>query len=113
MGIISLLSAGMVAGIAAASGESLVATSLRSNLLMLLYGIGCQGIGWLLLSLGLPHLPASRAGLLMLTQPSLAFIWDVVFFHRPTSAWGYCGAVIALGAICLGVLGKAERRDQQ
>ena len=111
MGLISLIAAFMVALIAVAQGENLLVPGMRSNLLMLVYGIGCQGIGWLLLSMGLPHLPASQAGLLMLTQPSLAFLWEVVFFDRPTSFWGYCGAVLALAAICLGVLGKKSQNS--
>lgn len=111
MGVISLVSAVFVAAVALADGETLLVTSARSNLLLLTYGIGCQGLGWLLLSKGLPLLPAARAGLIMLAQPSLSFVWDVVFFNRPTSAWGYCGAVGALLAICLGALEPGGKKS--
>ncbi len=114
MALISFLGvifAGILSGI---QGQSLVVPSLRSNLLLMLYGFGCQGFGWVMLSKGLPHLPASRAGLLMLIQPSLSFVWDVVFCGRPTSFSGYVGAVIALLAISSGVLDKpkAEKKEQ-
>ncbi len=110
MALISFLGMIFAAILSGIQGQSLVVPSLRSNLLLMLYGFGCQGFGWLLLSKGLPHLPASRAGLLMLVQPALSFVWDVVFCGRPTSLTGYIGAVIALVAISSGVLEKKGKR---
>jgi drug/metabolite transporter (DMT)-like permease len=71
-------------------------------LLLVSYGITAQVVAWLLISHGLPHVAAGRAGLVLLLQPSLAFVWDVVLFHRPTGAVDLLGAVLALGAIYLG-----------
>ena len=110
MALISFLGMIFAAILSGLQGQSLVVPSLRSNLLLMLYGFGCQGFGWLLLSKGLPHLPASRAGLLMLVQPALSFVWDVTFCGRPTSFTGYVGAVIALLAISSGVLEKRGKR---
>jgi drug/metabolite transporter (DMT)-like permease len=45
---------------------------------------------------------ASRAGLLLLLQPTGAFIWDILIFTRPTSGIEYFGAGLALTAIYLG-----------
>ncbi|MCX6832762.1 MAG: hypothetical protein NT028_11655 [candidate division Zixibacteria bacterium] len=45
---------------------------------------------------------ASRVGLILLLQPTLAFVWDVLFFKRPTTELEGVGAVIALAAIYLG-----------
>lgn len=106
MALISFLGMIFAAILSNIQGQSLVVPSLRSNLLLMLYGFGCQGFGWLLLSKGLPHLPASRAGLLMLLQPALSFVWDVTFCGRPTSITGYVGAAVALLAISSGVLEK-------
>lgn len=114
MAIISLMGMVFSGLLASLQGQSLIVPSLNSNLLLLLYGVGCQGVGWLLLSKGLPLLPASRAGLLMLLQPALSFVWDVLFCGRPTSLTGYCGALIALLAISSGILDKpAARPDKQ
>ena len=110
MALISFLGMIFAAILSGIQGQSLVVPSLRSNLLLMLYGFGCQGFGWLLLSKGLPHLPASRAGLLMLVQPALSFVWYVTFCGRPTSLTGYMGAVIALLAISSGVLEKKGKR---
>ena len=73
------------------------------------YGVFCQGFGWYMIAKGLPKLPASQAGLIILTQPALSFVWDVLFLGRPTSMLGYCGAVLVLAAICLGMLGGQRK----
>lgn len=112
MAIISFLSMIFAGILSAVQGQSLAVPSMNSNLLLILYGVGCQGFGWLLLSKGLPHLPASRAGLIMLVQPSLSFVWDVVLCGRPTSFSGYVGAVIALLAISSGVLDKGGAKNK-
>ena len=112
MAVISFLSMIFAGILSAIQGQSLAVPSMSSNLLLILYGVGCQGFGWLLLSKGLPHLPASRAGLLMLVQPSLSFVWDVVLCGRPTSFSGYVGAVIALLAISSGVLDKGGAKNK-
>lgn len=112
MALISFLGMMFSAVLATVQGQSLVVPSLRSNLLLMLYGFGCQGFGWLLLSRGLPRLPASRAGLLMLVQPALSFVWDVIFCGRATSFTGYVGAVIALLAISSGALDKGGAKKR-
>ncbi|MDL2316644.1 DMT family transporter [Desulfovibrio sp. OttesenSCG-928-A18] len=112
MAAISFMGTLFCALVATLQGESLAVPSLQSKLLLVVYGAGCQGLGWFLLSKGLPHLPASRAGLLMLTQPTLSFIWDVLLCGRPTGAVGYCGALLALFAISLGVTDKGGTKKQ-
>lgn len=65
-------------------------------------GIVGQVLGWVFISKGLPDVNASVAGLALLLQPALAFMWDILFFDRPTTSLEYVGAVIVLGAIYLG-----------
>lgn len=109
MGLITLVTAVLMALLALSAGESLAVSGTRNHLLLLLYGVGCQGIGWLLISSGLPHVPASRAGLLILVQPALSFIWDIVLLGRTTSALGYLGAALALFAVCFGQSGARKK----
>ena len=75
---------------------------------MLAYGILCHAMGWILISHGLVKVEASRAGLLLLLQPTLAFIWDGLFFARPTGIMDVSGALLALVAIYLGGTGKSR-----
>jgi drug/metabolite transporter (DMT)-like permease len=38
-----------------------------------------------------------------LLQPALAFVWDVLFFQRPTTLINWLGVLIALVAIYMGM----------
>lgn len=113
MAVVSMFGAIFSAGLAVAQGQSLVVQGLQNNVLLLVYGFGCQAFGWYWLSKGLPLLPASRAGLLMLIQPTLSFVWDVLICGRPTGIVGYIGAVVALLAIALGVTDNGARKAEQ
>jgi len=74
------------------------------------YGLLCQGVGWVLLSSALPKLPTSVAGLLLLTQPTLSFIWDILLFDRPTGPLGLLGACMTIFAIWAGISGQQAAR---
>lgn len=67
------------------------------------YGFSSQMVGWILISTALPRVQVSAAGLIILLQPALAFIWDILFFARPTGALEVAGAALALTAIYLGL----------
>ena len=76
---------------------------------LIAYGILCQAAGWIIISRALRRVDASRAGLVLLLQPTLTFVWDVLFFQRPTTPVELVGATIALGAIYLGNRGRRKR----
>jgi len=88
--------------LAAAQGERLEVPSGRDFAYLAAYGVTAQVFAWVLVLKGLSRVPASRAGLVLLLQPSLAFLWDVAFFARPMSVWDGAGLGLALGAIYLG-----------
>lgn len=106
MGIISLVTALSVGIAMKASGDSFVIPTSSDWVYLITYGVFCQGIGWAFISKGLPSLPAAIAGLLMLLQPALAFVWDVVLFERPTGAYGLVGVALVLFAIGMGIYGQ-------
>jgi drug/metabolite transporter (DMT)-like permease len=91
-----------------AQGESLRIPDATTWVILVAYGVICQALGWVVISRGLRKVDASRTGLILLTQPTLTFIWDIVLFHRPTTAVETAGAVLALGAIYLGNTGRAR-----
>jgi len=95
-----------------AQGEPLALTTFSDWSLMICYGIFCQAIGWLVISSNLTKIPVSLSGFLLLFQPSLAFVWDILFFHRPTPPIEIVGAFITLVAIYLGSSpGKAPKQE--
>ena len=95
---------------AACSGNAFTIPDTRSWTALLLLGLTSQGIGWILISNALPHIRASFAGLILLLQPSLAFIWDVLLFQRETSTFNWIGVIMAITAIYLGMAQKSENR---
>jgi drug/metabolite transporter (DMT)-like permease len=82
--------------------ESFAIPDLRSGFSLVALGLMSQTVGWLLITRSLPRIPAAIAGLILLLQPSLSFIWDVLFFDRATSITAWAGVIIALSAIYLG-----------
>ncbi|WP_319406509.1 DMT family transporter [uncultured Desulfosarcina sp.] len=84
------------------TGNSFSIPDLQSGLSLVALGLMCQTLGWLLITRSLPWIPAAVAGLVLLLQPSLSFIWDVLFFNRTTSALAWVGVILALSAIYLG-----------
>jgi len=113
---LSLISAVILAGLVGVEGETFAIPDLKNAGILLAYGVLAQVVAWVLISSGLPHLEASRAGLVLLLQPTLAFVWDLLLFHRATTPVELLGAVLALGAIYLGLTGRtvqgASRKAQ-
>ncbi|MCB2185780.1 MAG: DMT family transporter [Deltaproteobacteria bacterium] len=102
MAVVSLATALFLGGELVVEGGSFALPTLRAGLWLLAYGVLSQALGWFLISEGLPFTPASRAGLILLLQPTLAFIWDIWFFARPTGVADLLGATAAVAAIYLG-----------
>ena len=71
-----------------------------------------QVFGWLLISSSLAGLPASRVGLVLLTQPTFAYVWDVLFFAKPVGMTEAGGAGLALLAIYLGSRSRRAKIKQ-
>jgi drug/metabolite transporter (DMT)-like permease len=89
-----------------ATGESFSIPDVQSLAVLAGYGLLCQVLGWVLITGGLPTISASRVGLILLLQPVLSFLWDILFFARPTTLWDGLGAALALFGIYLGTTGK-------
>ncbi|MBC8392790.1 MAG: DMT family transporter [Deltaproteobacteria bacterium] len=107
---VSVFSAIFLGAAASHQGESFSIPDIQSCLSLVAYGLFSQVFGWALISRGLPKIKASLTGLLLLLQPSLAFIWDIIFFKRETDLIGGIGAVLTLGAICLGTTNNSKKR---
>ncbi len=100
--IISLVTALILGASAVVEGESLAITTMDDAVWLVCYGILSHCIGWMFIASSLPHVTTTEAGLALLLQPTLSFVWDVVFFARPMTATELVGAAIALAAIYLG-----------
>ena len=109
MSVVSLACAGFLGVIALVQRESFAIPNASSLGLLVALGVIGQVLAWVLMSAGLPKVRHSVAGLVLLLQPLLAAVWDVVFFHHPVTAAQVAGAALTLGAIYLGSMaGPAE-----
>ena len=71
-----------------------------------------QVVGWLLITNALPGIRASLSGLILLLQPALAFVWDVLLFQRPTTAVNWLGVGLTMAAIYLGAVNTSKQADK-
>jgi len=92
-------------------GDSFVIPNTKTLLALLGLGLLCQTTGWVLIANAMPKIRASFTGLILLLQPALAFIWDVMLFNRPTSLLNWTGLVVTLVAIYMGLTGKSRRTE--
>lgn len=104
--VVSAVTAVYLAVNVVVSGASFAIPDVRSGASLVALGLMSQTIGWLLITHSLPRIPAAIAGLLLLLQPSLSFVWDVLFFGRETSMIVWAGVGLALAAIYMGATSK-------
>jgi len=93
-------------------GNSFTIGTPGNWLWLILYGILCQAFAWLLITKGLPDIPVSYTGFLLLLQPALAFIWDILIFKRPTPPIEIVGAMITIFAIYFSTSGRKKMRTR-
>ena len=105
----SLLCAGVLAGVAGIERLSFTIPDTSSLVALLALGIVGQCLGWVLIARAMPRLPASIVGLLLLLQPALAFLQDVMLFGRVTRPVEWLGVVLALAGIFVGTVRLAGR----
>ncbi len=106
--VVSIVCTLLLVVIAQAEGVSLAVPDSADIKWLLCYGILSHSFGALLLASSLPHVSTTEAGLALLLQPTLSFVWDVLFFGRPMQAIEIAGAAIALIAIYLGACVRGQ-----
>jgi drug/metabolite transporter (DMT)-like permease len=110
--VASFVSAAFLGVSALVEGESLAIPTVVDGSLLCAYALVAQVLGWVLVSSSLRVVPASTVGLSLLLQPSLALVWDVLFFARPFGAREGVGAALTLLAIWLGSRSARIPRDE-
>lgn len=98
----SFLVAMMLGAAALVEGDSLVIATAADAGWLLAYGLLSHSVGLMLIASSLAKVSTTEVGLALLLQPSLSFVWDILFFGRTITAIEVTGAVIALLAIFLG-----------
>ncbi len=66
---------------------------------LVLLAIVSQVVGWLLIAVALPKLPALETSILLLVQPVAALLWGRLFFAETMSWIQAAGVVIVIGGV--------------
>ena len=93
---VTLICAVMLAAAVAIEGQSFAIPDGQTWASLLALAFFGQVLGWVLISQAMPVLPASLVGLLLLLQPALSFVLDVILFARPTAMSDWVGLVLSL-----------------
>ncbi len=109
LGVLSLICAMILAVVVVTEQGSFVIPNLKSGISVLLLGVFCQVVGWVLITKAMPSLPTSIVGLLLLLQPAMSMVWDVVFFARPTDMIDVIGLLLVLAGIYLATIRRRVR----
>lgn len=102
--VVTAVSCALLGVTAYFSGESLRIQSFQTGVYLVAYGILCQAFAWVIIASALPKTKLTLGGLVLLLQPTLAYVWDVVIFSKVIVPMEISGAVIAITAIYLGTL---------
>ena len=97
----SLACAAVLAITSTVTGESLSIVSGSEAFLLFGYALFAV-LGLVIISWSLDKVPTSLVGLLLLLEPTFAYVWDLTLYERPVSSLEIGGALLALGAIYLG-----------
>jgi len=100
----SIFSAFFLGVSAAIESAPAIPPDTASWLYLISLGLVAQGLGWWAITTSLAKTVASRAGLVLLLQPTLAMVWGVVMFSEQFTLTQGMGAVITLTAIYFGGL---------
>jgi drug/metabolite transporter (DMT)-like permease len=102
MAVVSVICTAMMAATVLAEGQSLAIPTIEDAGWLVAYGVLSHCIGWLFIASSLAEVSTVEAGLALLLQPTLSFVWDVLIFDRPMTPIELAGAGLALVAIYLG-----------
>src|SRR6056297_3099875 len=100
---VTILTGLMLGAINIAEGHGFAIPDTQSLLALIALGVVCQVLGWLAITRGMPGLPASLVGLLLLLQPTLSMVWDVLMFDLRLGPMQFAGAGLALVGIYIGL----------
>ncbi len=92
-------------------GELEVVPTWPAHGWLLAYGVTSQSLGYLLISLSLPRLPAVVTSIILLAQPVTTVVLSIVLLAETPSAAQLVGVVLVVGGIALATVPLGRVRD--
>lgn len=106
---LSLWSGLVMLGYAVLRGESLAIGDGQTLLMLVIYGVMVQFVGWLMVNRSIGFISLGLAGLILLLEPVITYFVDVVFLDKPSSAVQIGGALLTVVAVYIGSLKPPKR----
>lgn len=107
---VALLTGLYLAGLAVSQGESFAVPDAKSMAALATLALGCHAGGWYLITRSMQQVRASLVGLILLLQPTLSMVWDILFFGKPADPVELLGVGLALVGIYLGTVKQGRGR---
>ena len=76
---------------------------------MICYGLVSHVLGWFFILNGLQKISAVTAGLILLTQPILSYLWDIIIFKKVIAPIEYFGIVSVLLAMIITIKSENQK----
>jgi len=105
------LGAGLVIGLAGGPGVDVV-PSWPAHGWLLAYGVTSQSLGYLLISLSLPRLPAVITSIILLAQPVATVVLSMILLAETPSVAQLAGVVLVIGGIGAATVPVGRLRDR-
>ena len=80
---------------------------------LLLLAVSSQVVGWLLISVSLPRLPAALTSVLLLVQPATTVLLAFVILGERPSALQLAGVAVVLAGVCLATVVLPSRAPRE
>ena len=106
---ISLISAGLLFLFSIIEQVPLEIKSSSELIWMICYGLFSHVIGWFFILNGLQKISAVTAGIILLTQPILSYVWDFIIFKKVILPIEYFGIVSILLAMIITIKSENQK----
>ena len=106
---VSLISAGLLFLFSIIEQVPLEIKSSRELIWMICYGLFSHVLGWFFILNGLQKISAVTAGIILLTQPILSYVWDFIIFKKVILPIEYFGIVSVLLAMIITIKSENQK----
>ena len=106
---ISLISAGLLFLFSIIEQVPLEIKSSSELIWMICYGLFSHVLGWFFILNGLQKITAVSAGIILLTQPILSYVWDFIIFKKVILPIEYFGIVSVLLAMIITIKSENQK----
>ena len=106
---VSLISAGLLFLFSIIEQVPLEIKSSSELIWMICYGLFSHVLGWFFILNGLQKISAVTAGIILLTQPILSYVWDFIIFKKVILPIEYFGIVSILLAMIITIKSENQK----